>query len=343
MQIEMYGMQFDLNDEIDCMFLHDRIIYEKYKNLRDFENETDILTKVYRRDVVSTLQNKVKTGGWFFAADDVYQYNDEIFENVSEDFTMCWKKTETTHDTLVIHLTSYAGHEGRLTNALTNVSERVINLETDLLIVNEDPLRMPETLYPSMMVLGCSAKNDTLEKMCVQIRNYIKKEYKNVILFADSKHAGIVLSIAYQLSDIVTNVLTTGGQSTYSWENSPWIKSYFKWYNRPEHLKNQHLDMIDVARMYLVKCWKFKQLGIDNKILDPYRYISEYPNIKVHYVYGKYDSEYLGFNNYVKKFECDNLQVTELDFKISESQRHNIRPYVDKKILPEYIKNLPKT
>ena len=51
---------------------------------------------------------------------------------------MCWKKTETTHDTLVIHLTSYAGHEGRLTNALTNVSERIINLETDLLIVNED-------------------------------------------------------------------------------------------------------------------------------------------------------------------------------------------------------------
>ena len=31
MKIEMYGMQFDLNDDIDCMFIHDRTVYENTK------------------------------------------------------------------------------------------------------------------------------------------------------------------------------------------------------------------------------------------------------------------------------------------------------------------------
>ena len=50
-------------------------------------------------------------------------------------------KTNKDYDTLIINLTSYAGHEGRLTSPLTNVSDKIINLDTDLLIVNEDPLR----------------------------------------------------------------------------------------------------------------------------------------------------------------------------------------------------------
>ena len=85
---------------------------------------------------------------------------------------------------------------------------------------------------------------------------------------------------------------------------------------------------------------KFKKLDIDNKILDPYRYLDAYPNIKVDYLYGKYDTEYVGFADYVKQFKFDNLNIQEIDYKISDFQTHNIRPYIDRKILPNYINDL---
>ena len=327
----MYGMQFDLTDEVDCMFIHDRTVYEKYKLLNTVE-ETDLYTKIYKKDVVDTLLKKIETGSWQYAADIVYTYDKNKFENVSDDFTMCWKKTDEDYDTLIIHLTSFAGHEGRLTSPLTNVSEKIINQETDLLIVNEDPLRMPETIYPSNMVLGCSSKNNTQEKMCEQIKSYIKKDYKKIVIYADSKHAGSSVSLAYKLNGIVTHVITTGGQSTYSWEHSPWVKAYFKWYNRPKHLKDQWLQIIDVARMHLVKCWKFKELNVSQETVDPYRYISNYNNLKVTYLHGKYDSDYLGFKKYIEQFKSDNLEIIDIDYKMSNSQTHNIRPYIDRNL-----------
>ena len=339
MKIKLLDLDIDLNDEIDLYFLHEKLVYNKYVDLRNIKS-SDIYTKIYKKDVVDTYTQKVRTGSWDVHSDIVYQYDTDKFENVSEDYTMCWKKTDKDFDKLIIHFTSYAGHEGRLTSPLTNVSEKIVNLDTDLLIVNEDPLRYPESLYPSAMVLGVSKKNDTQEKMCNQIREYIKKKYKHVIIYADSKHAGSALSVAYHLSDIVTNVLTTGGQSTYSWEHSPWIKSYFKWFNRPSHLEEQKLDMINVAMMHMIKCWGFIKLDIDNKILDPYRYLDAYPNIKVDYLYGKYDTEYVGFADYVKQFKFDNLNIQEIDYKISDFQTHNIRPYIDRKILPNYINDL---
>lgn len=339
MLIEMYDMQFDLTDEADCMFIHDRIIYEKYKQIKKITG-TDLYTKIYKRDVIDTYLKKIETGSWSYASDIVYTYDDKVFENVSDDFTMCWKRTDEDYDKLIIHLTSYAGHEGRLKSPLTNVSQKIIDQKTDLLIVNEDPLRMPETIYPSMMVLGCSSANDTQEKMCNQIKSYINKKYKKVIIYADSKHAGSALSIAYHMSDIVTHVLTTGGQSTYAWDHSPWVKMYFKWFNRPAHLKDQWLDMVDVARMHLVKCWKFYEMGVDERIVDPYRFVSEYPHIKVDYITGIYDTDYLGFKKYIEQFTCDNFKIIDIDYKISDSQTHNIRPYVDRKILPDYIERI---
>ena len=100
---------------------------------------------------------------------------------------MCWKN-QIKNTILIILPTSYAGHEGRLTSPLTNVSDKIINLDTDLLIVNEDPLRYPDVYIHGAMILGVSKQNDTQEKTCNQIREYIKKDYKNIIIYADSKH-----------------------------------------------------------------------------------------------------------------------------------------------------------
>jgi hypothetical protein len=252
---------------------------------------------------------------------------------------MCWKKSNGNNKTLIIHLNAFGGHEGRLASSITNVSEKIINLDTDLLIVNEDPFRVPETIYPAYMVLGCSNENNTITKMCNQIRSYITRDYENIVLYADSRHASTVIAIAFELMDLKPKVLTTGGQTTVDWDHSPWVKSYLKWFNRPKQLENQFLSITPVAIMHMVKCWKFKHMNIDKKILDPYRYIDDY-DIQVDYIYGKYDTDYRGFQNYLQKLNKKNVNLREIDYKISNEQTHNIRPYVDRFILPEYINSL---
>lgn len=342
MKYEFYNTLYDFEDDIELYFLHERMLHEQYSNTKKSQNQTDRVdryTRLFNKEINYVWSQRAATGSIDFARPLVRSFNDDLFEKVSEDFTMCWKRTDKKHDILLIHLTSFAGHEGRLTSPLTSVSDKVVNLDTDLLIVNEDPFRMPEILYPSMMVLGCSDTCDTIPKMCNQIRKYIEKEYKHVVFYADSKHAGSVLSIAYELEDLNPKIIVTGGQTTYDWETSPWVTHYLKWFNRPEQLKDQTLDMNPVAVMHFVKSYKFKQMKVDKKYTDPYKFINDY-NIPVQFFYGKYDIDYLGFKNYISKIKSDNLDIHEVDYKISDVQTHNIKPYVDRKILPKFINNL---
>jgi hypothetical protein len=343
MKLEFYNNFFDFNDEVDLYFLHETVLYNTYqlaKQNKSKNNKVDRYTSIFNREVLSIFTERAWHAGCNdFAMKNVHTYDSERFENLSADKSMIWKKSYKNHDTLIIHLNAFGGHEGRLASSVTNINEKIINLETDLLIVNEDPFRVPETIYPAFMILGCSDNNNTLEKMCNQIRSYIKKEYKNIILYADSRHASSVVSIAIELYDLKPRVLTTGGQTTVDWDRSPWVKNYFKWFNRPKVLRDQHLSITPVAIMHMVKCWKFKNMGLDSILLDPYRYIDDY-DIRVDFIYGKYDRDYLGFKNYLSKLNKKNVYMKEIDYKISETQTHNIRPYVDRKILPEYIKNL---
>lgn len=340
MKFEFYNQLWDFDDDVELYFLHERILQHQYVSAKNDSNKkTDRFSRVYHTDLINVLEQRAETGTIEFARPLVQSYNDDLFENVSDDYTMCWKRTNVEHDTLIIHLTSFAGHEGRLSSPLTNVSEKIINLDTDLLIVNEDPFRMPEILYPSNMVLGVSNKCDSIKSTCNQIRKYINKEYKHVILYADSKHAGSVVSIALELQDLNIRVLTTGGQSTYNWETSPWVKGYLKWFNRPEYLTHQYMPIIGVAVMHIVKCYKFKQMNIDERITDPYKFLNDY-DIPVDFFYGKYDTDYVGFKNYVERLKINNLTMHEIDYKISSSQTHNIRPYVDRFVLKDYIENL---
>lgn len=342
MELEFIGQKWDFDDPIDVYYLHEYLIHRKYKRAIEQKNSGDRLDKfsrVFNQDLIDILNKREQTGSWFFAREKTRIYDPEIFENVSDDYCMCWKKTDKEHDTLIIHISSYAGHEGRLNSRLDNVNPKLYNLDVDFLIVNEDPFRMPESVYPAYFLLGCSEQNDTLEKMCNQIRGYIKKEYKHVVVLGDSKHAASTVKIAQELNDIVTNVFVTGGMTTYSWRESPVVKKYFKWHNRPEHLKDQNLNITDIEIIYMVKAYNYYKMGLEDTLVDPLRYAHDY-NFKIDYFYGKYDTEYLAYLEYAKQFESENFVFHEVDYKISKTQTHNIRPYVDRKIFPEYIKNL---
>lgn len=342
MKYTFYDTEFDFEDDVELYFLHEYMMrhqYMKTKTQRESTDKVDRFSRIFNKDLIDIWSKRAETGSIEFARPIVQSYDDNIFELVSRDYTMCWKKTDGTNDVLIIHLTSYAGHEGRLASPLTNISDKITNLKTDLLIVNEDPFRMPEILYPSMMVLGVSDTCDTLEKTCKQIRTYIKKEYKKIIIYADSKHAASAVSIAMLLEDLKPHVLVTGGQTSYKWETSVWVKEYLKWFNRPEHLADQNYIVNPVALMHIIKCYKFKQMDVADNIVDPYEYIDEY-DITVDFYYGKYDTEYAGFKDYVKRLNRQNVTMHEIDYKISDNQTHNIKPYLERKILPEFINSL---
>lgn len=344
MELEFIGQTWDFDDPIDTYYLHEYLIYRKYKKAITQKNSNrrlDKFSRVFNDDLIEILNKREQTGSWLFAKEKTQKYNADIFEDVSEDGCMCWKKSDNEHDTLLIHISSYAGHEGRLKSELTNVNPKLYNLDVDFLIVNEDPFRMPESIYPAYFLLGCSEKNNTIEKMCNQIRSYIRKDYKHVVILGDSKHAASSIRIAQELNEVVTNVFVTGGMTTYSWDRSPVVEKYFKWYNRPKHLKNQNLDITDIEIIYMVKAYNYYKMGLDSTLVDPLRYMHNY-DFEIDYYYGKYDVEYLPYLKYANQFKSKNFRFHEVDYKISEAQTHNIRPYVDRKIFPEYIKRLTK-
>ena len=128
--------------------------------------------------------------------------------------------------------------------------------------------------------------------------------------------------------------------ATYSWHHSPWIKGYLKWLDRGYHLRDQEYPITNVQAMYIIKCWKFKQLNVASETLDPFRFLNDYPNIQVKYLYGKYDNDYDEFVTYVKQFKCSNISIEQIDYKISDNQTHNIRPYVDRNILKGFVESL---
>lgn len=340
MKIIFRDIEYDLDDEIDSYFLNENIIQDQYRKSKLIAGErVDYSTRIYNKDLHSVLYNKAMHGSWDFARDTVNTFDPDKFEKLTDDYCILRKKTDKEHNTLVITFPSFAGPEGRFTSTRTNVSQKLIEEDTDLLIVNEDPFRMPESLYPSNLMLGVSNELNTVELTAKKIRECITKEYKNIVIHVESKHAAAGATYAIQLSDIVTHLFVMTGATTFKWDKSPWVQKYLKWESRPEALKEQFLDMPDVQFMHVIKTYNFKKMGISDKILDPFSYIGNY-NIKIDYYHGKYDTDFVSFKKIVEDQNIKNLTMHVIDYKISDAQTHNIKPYLDRYIIPKYFKSI---
>lgn len=340
MYIEFRGVQYDIDDEIDCYFLNEHIVFDQYRKSKlDIGKRTDFSTKIYNKDLKDVLYRKAMHGSYEFARESVYDFDNERFECLSDDKCIFRKKTKSDFDTLIIAFPSFAGPEGRFTANRTNISEKLIDLETDLLVIHEDPMRMPESLYPSNLILGISDLYPSVETLSQKIRECIQKKYKNVVIYGESKHVAGSVVYALELSDIVTHVLLMSGQTTFVWEQSPWVKKYLKWANRPNHLTHQFLDMPDIQFMHIIKTNNFRKMNLSEKILNPFKFVDE-TNLKIDYYYGIYDSDYTMFKKHVENMNLKNVTMHGVDYKISDTQRHNIKPYIDRHVFPKYIKNL---
>lgn len=338
MKIIFRDIEYDLDDEVDSYFLNENIIYDQYRKSKlDIGKRVDYSTRIYNNDLRRVLYDKAMHGSWEFARANVNTYDTDRFEKLTDDYCILKKKTSTNHDTLIITFPSFAGPEGRFSANRTNISEKIIEQDTDLIVVHEDPFRMPEHLYPSNLMLGISDELNTIELAAKCIRKCITKEYKNIIIHSESKHCAGGVSYALQLSDIVTHILLMAGPTTFDWDRSPWVQKYLKWEKRPEELKYQFLDMPDAQFMHIIKTYNFKKMNLSDEILNPFKYISN-TNIKVDYYQGKYDRDYIGFRNLIR--DISNVTIHEVDYKISNTQTHNIKPHLDRHVIPEYIKSL---
>ena len=326
----MNGIEVNLEDDVDLYFFHEYLSWQNYKFR--LENSNGIKNKVDRSEFSKKYAERSNTGGWKFAERDVYSFDSSRWKLPNSCNTMCISNKEENNKTLIIQATSLAGHASRLSIPFASTSDTVYNIKADILVVNEDPLRFPESVYPSLFMLGCSSRLNNLELMGNDIRRIIKengKEYKNIVLFSDSKLAASGVSLAIELSDIVTHCFIVHGTTTNNFNQSPIVKSY---------MQNPNINLTTVQWLHIVKAYQYTfRHKISNRILDPMNFISDY-NIKVDYYYGKYDSEFLPFLKYAQSID-NGINYHEVDYK-SKYETHNIRNHVDRFMLRPYIEDL---
>jgi hypothetical protein len=157
------------------------------------------------------------------------------------------------------------------------------------------------------------------------------KQYKKIVVYSDSKHAGSGLSFAIELSDIVTHCFTVHGTNTHDFNESPIVKDYLENYKTGWHTS-------PVQWMHIVKCYQYtNHFEIPDHVLNPLKHIKNY-NIKVDYYHGKYDDEYRPFLKYAQELDTG-ISYHEVDYR-TKYETHNIRNHIDRKILPGYINEI---
>ena len=96
-------------------------------------------------------------------------------------------------------------------------------------------------------------------------------------------------------------------------------------------------NMSSTRIRHIMKTFHFKKIGIDKEILDPLSYYDN--SYKLNYYYGKYDTDWMAFVNYVKRKNI-NINIHELDWKYSEEQTHFLAPVMQFKIIPSLVKEI---
>ena len=326
------GIEVDLNDDLDLYFFHEYLQWKNYSFNR--VDKKGIREKINLSAFQKVYMQRANTGGWNFAEEDVYKFDEVRFELPNECKTICISKKDNDYETLIIQLASLSGHGSRLTQPFSSTSESIYNTNADIIVINEDPLRFPEFLYPSCYMLGCSERLHSMKLMADDVRRIITekgKQYKNIVVYSDSKHAGSGLSFAIELSDIVTHCFTVHGTNTHDFDESPIVKDYLAnyktgWYTSPAQW------------MHIVKCYQYKnRFEIPDHVLNPLKHIKNY-NIKVDYYHGKYDDEYRPFLKYAQELDTG-ISYHEVDYR-TRYETHNIRNHIDRKILPGYINEI---
>lgn len=343
MKLLLRNREVDLDDELDTMFACQHFSWDEYSRIKN--SVSNVSDKITLAKFSKVWKNRFELDGNESFRNKIEEPND-FFDVVSDD--KCIVSKLNNKNNLIIYLISHAGIEDRMLAPMASIPDRIKNLETDfdIIAVNENPFRFPESIYPSNLVLGCSDENNSFDKMCDAISNSITKNYKNVIVLGDSKHAGTALSISHRLSDVVTNTFIIHGQISYAWEDSGWVQTYLKYlekrqftFEKTGHLDDTRMNEISGAELYhIIKCYKFSKMNIDNRILSPFKYHDEYNSIKVDYIYNEYDVVFQPFIDWLKSKATGDIKYHKLQQRTHNP--HFIKPYVERKILPDYISSI---
>ena len=329
----------DTNDDVSMNMYYLTRTALKYNQAR-YHNSPEL-------DKIKWLyENFIINGNWDFVKPllnnvDTIDFDDFYCNNTI--FTRNGKKKNY----LIINLISQGAYENRLLEPYTNISisRRIFEHDIPMINIVEDPTRKPLWRNPANLLMGTNDTScpdmDTLVNNIKQIADTITTDLEKCIIIGDSKHAGSVLSIAQKLYPMVTNVFAIHGLNNYTIRTNPALEQYEnlleRIYNKEDGF--EHLFMGEVEFFGLLKSAWFDENINDKRTLDPYRFLYKYPNIQVDYYYGKYDVAYRNYENYVKQFNFDNLNVHEVDFK-HKHNTHFIKRHLEKFVIPEYIKNL---
>ena len=92
MHYEFYNQLWDFDDDVELYFLHERILEDAYLRIikaPKTEQRTDKATREFIRGMKQVWTKRAETGSNEWARPVVHNYDDSMFERVSDDYTMC--------------------------------------------------------------------------------------------------------------------------------------------------------------------------------------------------------------------------------------------------------------
>lgn len=285
-------------------------------------------------------------GNWDFMRPTIHNVDTEKFDNFYCNNTIFTNERENNKHCLIINLVSQGAHENRLLEPLSNTgySNRFIEHDVPMIHVTEDPTRRPFWLCPANLLMGTNDTDcqdmDTLINKLKEIIPTMTENLERCMIIGDSKHAGTALLIAQLLSPIVTDAMILHGQNNYYYPTHPVAEDYNALVKRIDKRIGdwQDIHMDELIYYTLVKSAWYTD-HFDQEFLDPFRYLGDYPDINVHYFYGKYDEQHRAFERYIKEFDYPNLTLHEIDHK-NKDNPHFIKRHIERKYLPDIIKRL---
>lgn len=340
MIIRLRDKDVNLDDELECHYFVEYLLWLEYKCLEKndyYDKFRDMSIEIFRK------------GSSHFLKDTIYTPNQDIFDNISNDGTIATSKNFGSKKNLFIYTATY-NMIGSSDQSVIRIPDKIYNTiknDFDFIVISEDHVRYPKSMFPSWLLAGTSNEINTFEKLCDYVNNLITKEYNKVVLYGESALAGATVALGNNIN-AVTHAIVTHGDITYDFDSSPWVQDYLMYLKHREKLISKKIYNEDMDKMiwdisatrirHIMRTYFYKKLQINKDILDPLS-VYDANKFKLDYYYSKYDTDWMPFMKCVKKHE-DKFNLHEIDWKYSETQTHFLAPYIEYKVLPKYLKRV---
>lgn len=307
------GRRINFFDDVDVYYAAEMLDWEDFRN------------NPKRKDVFSE-----KIQGY-----SERPYDNEAWDEVIKD-CMYVSKDFGIHEKLIV----VCAEENWLQEELFFVPPAVMKYRKDAdIIILKEEIKNNTKPFMHNLIMGLNSEYDTFEKVCKLLRtNYIKEHYKKSVVIAGGEVAPFGLALAQEFSDIIPNAFIYDGITTYSWYESVFTQLCHHNALKAEYMfqkmgtLSKKFDMMETTSdaFYVLKSGYFSRFKINKRVLSPFQYIKDHPNLNVEYHYWKENHHIFWLRDRFSDGEPENFK--------SNNIKDDVPPaYMFQQILPLYL------